>query len=525
MSLGAVHVPIYPNLSPEEFEFILGHSAAKLIFVCSESLYRVISPIQKRFSALEVIFTYDPVKDARQWTEIRDLGQKGLDEGNTRADLQAIKEGVWPEDLATLIYTSGTTGAPKGVMLSHANLLSNCFACAPLLQRVPLDRTLSFLPLCHVFERTMINLYVNSGVSIYYAENLSAVGENLREVKPTYFSTVPRVLEKIFEAILARGNELTGVKRKIFSWAVRLAQEFKPGSQTTWKTRFRLALADRLVFKRWRAALGGRIHAISCGSAPLQPRVAAVFWAAGMPIHEGYGLTEASPVISTNYQEPGKVKVGTAGPIIPDGEVKIAQDGEILYRGPNVMMGYYRQPDLTAEAIDSDGWLHTGDVGEFDGIFLRITDRKKEMFKTSGGKYIAPQQLENKILESKFIVQIMVVGENRKFPGALIVPAFAVIATQFKQKRFQSNTEMIADPEVIALIESEIRRANTQFSQYMQIKRIVLLSEEWSVATGELTPTLKQRRKRILEKYAKEVESIYTNPGRSGLAMNNRSAA
>ena len=368
----------------------------------------------------------------------------------------------------------------------------------------------------------MINLYVNTGVSIYYAENLNSIGENLREVRPTYFSTVPRVLEKIFEAILARGNELTGFKKKLFSWAVRLALEFKPGAPVTWKTRCQLALADRLVFKRWRAGLGGRIHAISCGSAPLQPRVSAFFWAAGMPVPEGYGLTEATPAISTNYNEPGKVKVGTAGPVIPGGEVRIAEDGEILYRGPNVMMDYYRQPDLTTATIDSEGWLHTGDVGKFDGVFLKITDRKKEMFKTSGGKYIAPQQLENKMLESKFIGQIMVVGENQKFPAALIVPAFAEVATHFTHRRFPSNAEMIADPEVFALIESEIRRLNIHFGQYLQIKKFVLLSAEWSVASSELTPTLKQKRKRILEKYAHEIESIYADVDRAGLAIKHR---
>jgi long-chain acyl-CoA synthetase len=513
MGLGAIHLPIYPNIATEEYEFILSDSEAKLLFVSSERLYQLTAALRKKLPALQEVYTYDQVNHARHWTQIKNSGQDGLSERNNKIALGKIKAAVNPEDLATLIYTSGTTSNPKGVMLSHANLVTNCMTCAPIIQSAPHDRALSFLPLCHIYERTVINLYVSCGTSVYFAQNLEKIGENLREVRPQVFSTVPRLLEKIYEGIVARGHQLPGIRKALYFWAIRLAARFEPGAPITWVQRLQLGLADFLVFARWREAMGGRIRSIISGSAALQPRLARVFWAARMRVFEGYGPTEASPVISVNTPFKARYKIGTVGPVIPGGEVKIADDGEILYRGPNVMMGYYHRPDLTSETIDADGWLHTGDVGEFDGIFLKITDRKKEMFKTSGGKYIAPQQVENVMKESQYIAQIMIVGENCKFPAALIVPAFKVVMDHFRQTglRLNSNDETVAHPEVKALIEAEIRRFNQHFGRYSQIKKFVLLKEEWSIAGGELTPTLKLKRRQMLKKYAREVESLFTD--------------
>jgi long-chain acyl-CoA synthetase len=522
MSLGAIHLPVYPNISADEYEFILSDSEAKLLFVSSERLYQLIAPVQGKLPALQDIYTYVPVSSARQWMQIKISGQEGLNDRHNKSVLEKIKATVSPEDVATLIYTSGTTGNPKGVMLSHANLVANCMSCAPIIRSAAQDRALSFLPLCHIYERTVINLYVYCGVSVYYAQNLDTIGVNLREVRPQMFSTVPRLLEKIFEGFVVRGSQLTGLKKALYFWALRLASRFEPGAPISWASRLELWLADRLVFTHWRAALGGRLRAIISGSAALQPRLARVFWAARMPVYEGYGPTEASPVISVNSPVKGLNKIGTVGPVISGGEVKIAEDGEILYRGPNVMIGYYHRPDLTAEALDADGWLHTGDVGEFDGIFLKITDRKKEIFKTAGGKYIAPQQVENKLKESRYIAQIMVVGENRKFPAALIVPTFKAVVHHFKQRGIQlnSNSEVVAHPEVNSLFETEIRRLNQHFGRYSQIKKFVLLKEELSIAGGELTPTLKLKRKQMLQKYAKEVESLYNDEGQIMVSRN-----
>jgi len=357
----------------------------------------------------------------------------------------------------------------------------------------------------------LINIYVYLGKSVFFAQNLNTVGEDLRDVRPHVFATVPRLLEKIYEKIVARGKQLRGVERALYFWGLDLGSQFQPGSPIGWLRYVQLAVADRLIYSHWRDALGGRIRVIVSGSAALQPRLARIFWAARMPVYEGYGPTEASPVIASNYPLRGHYKLGTVGPVLSGGEAKIAADGEILYRGPNVMMGYYHRPELTSEAIDNDGWLHTGDVGEFDGIFLKITDRKKEIFKTSGGKYIAPQQIENRMKESKFIAQIMVVGENRRFPAALIVPAFQNVADHFDQKGvpLHSNREIVANREVNALIESEIRRLNEHFGHYSQIKKFVLLAVEWSLAGGELTPTLKLKRRELLKKHADEIESLY----------------
>ncbi|HZC36313.1 MAG TPA: long-chain fatty acid--CoA ligase, partial [Chthoniobacterales bacterium] len=424
LSLGAVHVPIYPNISPEEYEFILNDSGASLIFCSNQRLYELLRPVIDKVPSIKEMYVFDRVPDAKSWSELVSVGKEVLEKKDLGHQLKDIRAAVKPNDLAVLIYTSGTTGTPKGVMLSHHNLVSNCIVSYEILKNSPHQRALSFLPLCHIYERTVVNMYIYGGTSIYYAESLDHIGQNLREVRPQIFTAVPRIIEKIYERILARGEQLSGIQRSIFFWAVNLGLKFDPDGKTPWYQRLQLWVADRLVFKKWRESVGGNLQGIISGSAALRPRLARLFWAAGIPIYEGYGPTEASPVIAVNHPHTHLRRVGTVGPVIPGGEIKLAEDGEILYRGPNVMLGYYHRPDLTKDAIDNDGWLHTGDIGEFDGPFLKITDRKKEIFKTSGGKYIAPQQIENKLKESKFVSQCMVIGENRKFPSALIVPAF-----------------------------------------------------------------------------------------------------
>jgi long-chain acyl-CoA synthetase len=507
MSLGAVHVPLYPDISVQEYEFILQESGARVLFVSSARLFTLLQPIADKLPGLQAIYTYDPVPGAEPWTVVRAAGERKL-ATDGRDLLRQCQSRVAAEDLATLIYTSGTTGTPKGVMLSHANLVSNCTVCAALLQSSPEERALSFLPLCHIYERTVINIYIVSGTSVYYAENLHTIGENLREVKPHIFSSVPRLLEKIYERIIAKGEELTRLKRSIFFWALELGLQHDPLiPQGLWR-RVQLALADRLVFCKWREAIGGQVRGVISGSAALQTRLARVFWAAGIPVYEGYGPTEAGPVIAVNRLADGPSHIGTVGKIIEGGEVRIAEDGEILYRGPNVMLGYFKRPDLTRETIDTDGWLHTGDVGELDGEYLKITDRKKEIFKTTGGKYIAPQQIENRLKESRFISQVMVVGENHKFPAALIVPAFEAVADALGKPEPKPD-ELARDPETTRLVQADIDQFNVHFGRYMQVKKFVLLPNEWSISGGELTPTLKLKRKQIVKKYAAEIAALY----------------
>lgn len=510
MSLGAVHVPIYPNLPVEEFRYILEHSAAKLAFVSGERLYQLLSPLAASLPTLQQVYTYDEIGGATSWRALSASAAASFDAG-AQQTLAVLRDRTKPDDLATLLYTSGTTGTPKGVMLSHRNLTSNAIVCAELVMSTHHERALSFLPLCHIYERTLVNIYIYSGVSVYYAENLNTIATNLREVRPHIFSTVPRLLEKIYEKILERSERLPFPQRWVAHWALRRAVRYDPDRPMSIPQRASLALADRLVYRKWRAALGGRVRAIISGSAALQPRLARIFWAAGMPVYEGYGPTEAAPVIAVNRPRGNHHRIGTVGPVIPGGEVKIAEDGEILYRGPNVMRGYYLHPELTTEMIDAEGWLHTGDLGEFDGEFLRITDRKKEIFKTSGGKYIAPQQVENKFKESRYISQVMVVGENHKFPAALIVPNFAALATAFglPDGAPAERGQWLHRAEVKRLFDAEVARLNTNFGRYLQVKKYALLPVEWSVANGELTPTMKLRRKRIAERYAETIAGMY----------------
>jgi len=511
MTLGGVHVPIYPNASADDYRFILSDANPHLVFVSNQRLLERIGPLAAEVPDIRNIYTYDEIADADSWKKLAEAGKTALLDAAVRGKLADARDAVKPEDLATLIYTSGTTGQPKGVMLSHANLVSNALAAAEILRPCGHERALSFLPLCHIYERTVVNMYAFVGTSIYYAESLDSVGQNLREVQPDTFSTVPRLLEKIYERILARGEQLTGLQRRIFFWAVNLGLDFDPDTHCPWFKRLQLAVADFLVYRKWREAVGGKISGIVSGSASLQPRLARVFWAAGITVWEGYGPTEAAPVISVNRPKTTLHRLGTVGPVIPGGEVKIAEDGEILYRGPNVMMGYYKRPDLTKETIDSEGWLHTGDVGEMDGPFLKITDRKKEIFKTSGGKYIAPQQVENQLKGSRFIAQCIVVGENHKFPAALIVPQFEAVRSWLaaEGESIEDVREMSKHPKVIELIQSEVDQSNSFFGRYSQVKKFALLDEEWTIASGELTPTLKLKRKQILKKHASEIAALY----------------
>src|ERR1700756_86488 len=500
LSLGAIHVPIYPNITPEEYEFILKDCGVSLIFCSSQRLYELLRPVIAKLSSIKQIYVFDAVPGAKSWSELVFAGKEVLERAELRNQLMDIRAAVKPNDLAVLIYTSGTTGPPKGVMLSHHNLVTNCVTSAGILRNTPHHRALSFLPLCHIYERTVVNIYIYSGTSVYYAENLDQIGQNLREVQPEVFSAVPRIIEKIYEKILARGEQLSGIKHSLFFWALNLGLNYDPDSRAPWLRQLQLLLADRLIFKKWRESVGGNIRGVISGSAALQPKLARLFWAAGIPIYEGYGPTEAAPVISVNQPNTDLHRIGTVGPVIPDGEVKIAEDGEILYRGPNVMVGYYKRPDLTKEAIDSEGWLHTGDVGEMDGPFLKITDRKKEIFKTSGGKYIAPQQVENQLKASRFIAQCMVVGENHKFPAALIVPQFEAVRSWLtaEGESIEDVREMCKHPKVIALIQSEVDQSNSLFGRYSQVKKFALLDEEWTIASGELTPRCKLKRQQII---------------------------
>lgn len=512
LSLGAVHVPVYHTLTAEDYKYIFNDAGVKLIFVSSEALYSLVCSIAADIPTLQGVYTFDEVAGARNWKELIESSKK-----QNAAVLDGLKAAVQPGDLATLIYTSGTTGTPKGVMLSHKNLLSNCLVCADLMRSTANETALSFLPLCHIFERLMVNLYLYSGTAIYYAQSLTTVADDLKEVRPNLFATVPRLLEKIYDKIQTRGFALHGLKKTLFFWALELGLRYTPDvPQGIWFNT-QLWLANKLVFTKWREALGGNVRAIVSGGAALQPRLARVFWAAGIRVYEGYGLSESSPVISVNVPVDGENKIGTIGPVISGGEVKIANDGEILYKGDNVMLGYYKRPDLTAETIDADGWLHTGDIGEFEGKFLKITDRKKEIFKTSGGKFIAPQVLENKLKESRYIEQVMVVGENRNFPAALIVPNFTNLKARFEHQGLTvgTHTELAHHPETLALIEREVSVANENFAHYMQVKKFSLLEREWTVATGELTATLKCKRKKILITSNALIESMYAHEEKS----------
>jgi long-chain acyl-CoA synthetase len=505
--IGAIVVPVYPNISSNDYQYIFNDAGIRYAFVGTNELVDKINSVSSEIPSLVQLFSFDSIEGVACYDTLIPMG-----ESIENQVISVLKANVRNEDLATIIYTSGTTGNPKGVMLSHNNLLSNVLSCRNPIPADQHSRVLTFLPVCHVYERMLHYLYMYCGSAIYFAESMDTIGENIREVKPHVFTAVPRLLEKVFDRIMVKGDELTGIKRKLFFWAVGLAEQYDTVGMSAWYN-FKLSIARKLIFSKWQEALGGEVQAIASGSAALQPRLAQIFLAAGIPILEGYGLTETSPVISVNCFKKG-VRIGTVGPLIDGVKVKIAEDGEILVKGPNVMMGYYNLPDKTAEAIDNQGWFHTGDIGTFvEDKFLKITDRKKEIFKTSGGKYIIPQAMENKFKESRFIEQMVVLGEGQKFPAALIVPSFSFIKEWAARKQIDlsnaSNEEIATNPKVVERIQREVDKYNAGFGHWETIKKFHLLTKELTIDGGELTPTLKLKRKIINEKYASIIENFY----------------
>lgn len=499
---GGYHVPLYPTLAEHDIKFILENAGVSVFFVEDETLFKKIKPIGEAVNPDLKIYTFDEVAGANHWSKLVEAGAK-----SEEIDLETYRAAVTPDDVLTLIYTSGTTGTPKGVMLTHNNLVQNFINSAVVVPH-GLENALSFLPLSHIFERMIVYLYLYMGVSVYYAESMDTIVADIQSVKPNAFSTVPRLLEKVYDKIMEKGKALTGVKRGIFFWSVALAEQYD--MKSGWFYNFKLGIARKLVFKKWQEALGGNIVVIVSGGAALNPRLARIFWAAGMPVFEGYGLTETSPVITVNHFE--NAMFGTVGPVIDGVEVKIAPDGEVLTRGHNVMKGYYKREDLTAEAIDKEGWFHTEDIGELvNGKFLKITDRKKEIFKTAGGKYVAPQMLENKYKESVLIDHIMVLGENRKFPSALIVPNFEALKSWCTKKgiTYTTDVEMVQNSQVLEKYNQEISNGSKDFGKWEQVKRFVLLTKPWSIEGGEFTPKLSLKRKIILEKNKDLIEKMY----------------
>jgi len=508
--VGVVHIPIYPTISDSDYQHILRHSAAKILIAHNQHLYDRLKPIIAGVEETSDIYSFDKIEGAKNWSEIAALGKENAQKHAKK--LEEIKASINPKDLVSIIYTSGTTGLPKGVMLSHDNFVSNVLASFDILPLGETDRILSFLPLCHVLERMLNYLYQYAGVSIYYAESIEAIGDNLKEIKPHGFGTVPRLLEKVYDKIIAKGKDLTGAKRKLFFWAVDLGLQYDDGDKKGWLYKKKLALANKLIFSKWREALGGNIKVVVSGGAALQVRLAKVFTAAGIPVLEGYGLTETSPVIAVNHLTPENKRFGTVGPILDRVQVKIAEDGEILTKGPNLMMGYYKAPEKTKEVIDDAGWFHTGDIGILqEGKFLKITDRKKEMFKLSGGKYVAPQVVENKMKESFFIEQLMIVGANEKFTGALISPNFEFLHDWAAKEKihYRENEDLVEHPKVIARYQAEVDKYNKELGKTEQVKQFILVCEEWTPDNGELSPTQKLKRKYVADKYSVKLNRIY----------------
>jgi len=511
---GAILVPIYPTTNPLELEFILNDALVKYIFVSDAALFEKVNSIKSKVASLQGIFTFDKIEGATHYSKVIETA----DEENLQR-IERIKSEIPNSHLATIIYTSGTTGTPKGVMLSHSNLMSCIFfskASFPF-EDAPQNKVLSFLPLNHIFEKCVTYIYLFSGIDIYYAESLDKIVNNLKEVKPGGFTTVPRLLERVYEGIMAKGAELKGFKRSLFLWSVALATRYDNNKSGGALYNMKLMIARKLVFSKWREALGGNIQFIVTGGAAASEKLLRIFNGAGIPIYEGYGPTENSPVVCINRKSKGDSMYGTVGPVLSGIEVKLAEDGEILVQGPTVMQGYYKRPDLTAETI-INGWLYTGDIGVWvNKRFLKITDRKKELFKTSGGKYVAPQPIENKMKESRYISQILVVGPERKFVGALIVPSVNALKEWMKQKGLSYTTteDLIKNEAVLNLYKQIIEEYNQNFNHVEQIKRFELLPREWSIETGEMTPKLSLKRKVIMEKYKDAIERIYdvNSPG------------
>lgn len=506
--LGAIHVSIYPTISESDYEYILNHAEVKMVFVSGWDLLRKIQNIIDRIPALEgQVYTFRNLRGYKHLNEVIELGIANP----SPQYLEEIKDSITPDDVVTLIYTSGTTGNPKGAMLTHANILNNVKAVLPIIPIRDNSRSLSYLPLCHVYERMMIYTWQYLGISIYYTENIATIADDLKEIRPDIFTTVPRLLEKFYDRIIAVGNKQKGMKKRIFFWANKIAQDFELEGKS-WIYRKKLKIARKLVLSKWKNALGGNFSVIVSGGAAIQPRISRIFWAMDVPVLEGYGLTETSPVIAVSNFFPDGLKIGTVGPPLPGIEVKIGEDGEVLTRGHCVMKGYFKSPELTAEAIDEDGWFHTGDIGEFEPEGqLRITGRKKEMFKTAFGKYVVPTIIENKFAEESIIDAIMVVGENQPYAAALIVPEFNDLRNWCNNKgiTYTTNEEMIQHPEVLKQFKKVVDRCNKNFGDTEQVKRYKLIGYSWSVDTGELTPTLKLRRKFIMKKHKELIDSLF----------------
>ncbi len=511
LQIGAQDIPIYPTISEEDYQYVLNHSESKYVFISDITVYEKIKKIQDQVPSLKEVFSFDEIEGCKHWSEILNLGK----DDSTQAEVEKIKDSIKEDDLATIIYTSGTTGRPKGVMLSHKNIVRNALNSA---KRFPIDtknpKALSFLPVCHIFERMLLYMYQYCGVAIYFAESIEAISDNLKEIKPDTMTAVPRLLEKVYDKIYNKGSELTGIKKKLFFWAIDLGLQYEPYEKNGALYEFKLKIARKLIFSKWQEGLGGNLKVIASGSAPLQTRLARVFNAAGINVMEGYGLTETSPVVSVNDMRDNGFKIGTVGKILNETKVHIADDGEILVEGTNVMMGYYKDPKKTAEVL-KDGIFHTGDIGEIDSEgFLKITDRKKEMFKTSGGKYVAPQVLENKVKQSPFIEQIMVIGEGEKMPAAFVQPNFKYLKDWAKQQNISIGNdlkEICENQAVKDVIDSEIKKYNNEFGKWEQIKRFELTPIEWSVDSQHLTPTFKLKRKIIKKIHADLYDLIYKN--------------
>lgn len=511
LQVGAVNVPIYPNITKEDFLYIFNHAEVTHCFLSDKDLYKTVKSIKKDVPTLQEIYSFDEVKNCKNWNEVIELGK----DESLQTEVEKLKEQVNSDDLATLIYTSGTTGKPKGVMLSHKNIVSNAIDCQ---DRLPLERgkfkTLSFLPVSHVFERMLLYYYQYAGGQIYFAESIEAIGNNLKEVKPNFMTVVPRLLEKVYDGIINKGSELKGIKKLLFFWAVDLGLKWEPYHRNGWWYHQKLKVADKLIFSKWREALGGKLTDMVSGSATLQSRLAKVFSAAGMTVVEGYGLTETSPVVAVNMYNNNMMKVGSVGKIIDNVEVKIADDGEIMVKGPNVMMGYYKDPEKTASVMTGD-YFHTGDKGELDeNGFLSITGRKKEIFKTSGGKYISPTLLENVMRQSRFIEQILVIGEGQKMPAAIVQPNFEFLRewARIHHKPIPgSNQNLIENQQVIDRISKEIKKGNRNFGKWETIKRFELTPDVWSIDNNLLTPTMKPKRTEIMKKYLHLHNKIYEN--------------
>ncbi len=507
---GVIHVPVFTSLSTDEYLYIINHSEAKLILVSDKKLHKVISPAAFASGLPVQIYSFDEIEGVKSWKEITEAGKANAEKH--RQTVETIKASVKPDDFASLIYTSGTTGKAKGVMLTHRNMVSNFLAAADVFKLKPEDKYLSILPLCHVGGRLGNYQTQYSGSSIYYAENMGTIAANLAEIKADGFDAVPRVIEKFYDAIISKGNKLEGIKKKLFFWAVRLGLRYEPFGENGWWYERKLKIADKLIFSKWRQALGGNVRIVGCGGASLQARLERIFWAAGIKIVNMYGLTETSPIITINRTEKGNVRLGSVGCVIEDVQIKIADDGEILCKGPNVTPGYYKDPELTRQAFDEEGWFHTGDIGHIEnGKFLMVTDRKKEIFKLSNGKFIAPQIIENIFKESPMIDQIIVIGEHEKFASALISPNFKYFDEWKTSNKvsFSDYKDLIQQPTVQSLFSAEIENLNKKLSPPERLNRFRLVHDEWSPATGELSPTLKLKRHFIHDKYKDLISQIY----------------